>query len=187
MHPQRKQRLIIILFMVVFSSVAVGLMAYALRENINLFYPPSKIVAGEAPIDTRIRAGGCVMPGTVARSAESLQVSFLVTDGVAELEIHYEGILPDLFAEGEAVVVNGRLSGDGIFMASEVLAKHDETYTPPEVAESIQVESQYGEQEGAYNQASRKDDTARCDTMNLVEPANPVEASKQVDAAGAES
>lgn len=138
MHPVRKQRLITVLFIVAFASVAIGLMSYALRENINLFYPPSKIIAGEAPVDKRIRAGGCVLPGSVKRSGDSLDVGFLVTDGAAQLEIHYSGILPDLFSEGEAVVVNGRLDGDGVFQATEVLAKHDENYTPPEVADSVQ-------------------------------------------------
>ena len=138
MHPVRKQRLVVVIFIVVFSSAAVGLLAFALRENINLFYPPAKIAAGEAPIDTRIRAGGCVLPGRVVRSSDSLDVNFLITDGAATVEVQYSGILPDLFAEGEAVVVNGRLNGEGVFMASEVLAKHDETYTPPEVADSIQ-------------------------------------------------
>ncbi len=138
MHPVRKQRLIMVVFIVAFASVAVGLMTFALRENINLFYPPSKIVAGEAPLETRIRAGGCVLPGSVNRDNESLEVSFLITDGGADLQVSYSGILPDLFSEGEAVVVNGMLNGDGVFMASQVLAKHDETYTPPEVAESVQ-------------------------------------------------
>jgi cytochrome c-type biogenesis protein CcmE len=138
MHPVRKQRLIMVVFIVVFASVAIGLMAFALRENINLFYPPSKIVAGEAPLETRIRAGGCVLPGSVSRDNESLEVTFLITDGGADLQVSYSGILPDLFSEGEAVVVNGMLNGDGVFMASQVLAKHDETYTPPEVAESVQ-------------------------------------------------
>ncbi|WP_439134090.1 cytochrome c maturation protein CcmE [Pseudomaricurvus sp.] len=138
MHPVRKQRLILVLFIVIFASVAVGLMAYALRENINLFYPPTKIASGEAPVDTRIRAGGCVLPGKVQRSSDSLDVNFLITDGAATVAVHYTGILPDLFAEGEAVVVNGKLNGDGVFMATEVLAKHDETYTPPEVAEAME-------------------------------------------------
>ncbi|GAB3106225.1 cytochrome c maturation protein CcmE [Aestuariicella hydrocarbonica] len=138
MHPVRKQRLIMVLFVVIFASVAVGLLAYALRENINLFYPPSKIIAGEAPVDKRIRAGGCVLPGEVRRAKDNLDVSFLITDGAASVEVQYSGILPDLFAEGEAVVVNGKLNGEGVFMASEVLAKHDETYTPPEVAEAMQ-------------------------------------------------
>ena len=138
MNPARKQRLIIVLFIVVFASAAIGLLTFALRENINLFYPPSAIVNGQAPIERRIRAGGCVLPGKVVRSGDSLDVSFLITDGAASVEVHYNGILPDLFAEGEAAVVTGKLNGDGIFMANEVLAKHDETYTPPEVAEAMQ-------------------------------------------------
>ncbi|WP_317929257.1 cytochrome c maturation protein CcmE [Halioxenophilus sp. WMMB6] len=135
MHAVRKQRLFLVLFIVIFASAAVGLLVFALRENINLFYPPSKIVAGEAPIDKHIRAGGCVLPGTVKRSTTDLGVSFLITDGAANVEVHYSGILPDLFAEGEAAVVTGSVNGDGIFMATQVLAKHDENYTPPEVAD----------------------------------------------------
>jgi cytochrome c-type biogenesis protein CcmE len=138
MKPARKQRLIIVLFIVVFASAAIGLLTFALRENINLFYPPSAIVNGQAPIERRIRAGGCVLPGKVVRSGDSLDVSFMITDGAASVEVHYNGILPDLFAEGEAAVVTGKLNGDGIFMANEVLAKHDETYTPSEVAEAMQ-------------------------------------------------
>ncbi len=145
MHPIRKQRLILVLFIVFFSSLAAGLMGYALRENINLFYPPSDIVAGQAPVDKQIRAGGCVLPGSVDRAEDSLIVSFLVTDGAAELEVQYNGILPDLFAEGEAVVVNGRLDGDGVFQASQVLAKHDENYTPPEVADTMKNKGEYDE------------------------------------------
>lgn len=137
MHPLRKQRLIIVLFIVIFSSVAVGLMAYALRENINLFYPPSKIATGEVPHNTRIRAGGCVKPGSVVRASDSLQVSFSITDGVADVPVTYSGLLPDLFAEGEAAVVNGMLDEAGVFNATEVLAKHDENYMPPEVAEAM--------------------------------------------------
>ncbi len=145
MHPVRKQRLYVVIFIVVFTSVAIGLLVYALRENINLFYPPSKIVSGEAPINKRIRAGGCVLPGHVVRSGKNLDVSFLITDGAANVEVQFTGILPDLFAEGEAVVVNGQLNGDGVFQASEVLAKHDETYTPPEVAEAMQNTGEHQE------------------------------------------
>ena len=137
MHPIRKQRLYLVVFIVIFSSIAVSLMVYALRENINLFYPPSQIVAGEAPVATRIRAGGCVMTGSVVRSNTNLDVSFRITDGQAEVQINYSGILPDLFEEGEAVVVNGMLDTQGEFNATEVLAKHDENYLPPEVAEAM--------------------------------------------------
>ncbi|GLS27476.1 cytochrome c maturation protein CcmE [Marinibactrum halimedae] len=150
MHPVRKQRLIFVVFVVVFATVAIGLMVFALRENMNLFYPPSKIAAGEAPVDKSIRAGGCVMPGTVKRSGENLDVNFLITDGSADVKVFYSGILPDLFAEGEAVVVNGKLSESGDFNATEVLAKHDENYMPPEVADAMAAAGNAGD--GAQHQ-----------------------------------
>ena len=151
MHPARKQRLFIVLFIVVFSSIAVLLMAYALRENINLFYPPSKIVAGEAPVDRTIRVGGCVIPGSVERSAKNLDVSFAITDGSANMRVNYSGILPDLFAESEAIVANGKLDTQGQFNATEVLAKHDENYMPVEVAEAMADAS---EKTGTQHQAT---------------------------------
>ncbi len=137
MHPLRRQRLMIVAFIVVFSSVAVGLIAYALRENINLFYPPSKIAAGEVPHNTRIRAGGCVKPGSVVRSSQNLEIHFVITDGASNVRVNFNGILPDLFAEGEAAVINGIVTDSGELNASEVLAKHDENYVPPEVADSM--------------------------------------------------
>ena len=143
MHPVRKQRLIIVLFIVLFSSLAIGLMAYALRENINLFYPPSKIAAGDVPHNTRIRAGGCVKPGSVSRASDTLLVNFVITDGSADVPVTYSGILPDLFAEGEAAVVNGVVNMAGVFEATEVLAKHDENYTPPEVAEAMKDKGEH--------------------------------------------
>lgn len=141
MHPQRKQRLLIVSFIVVFTSIAVGLMLYALRGNINLFYPPAEIVAGKAPVDTSIRAGGMVVPGSVVRGSDDLSVEFKVTDYQSEVTIVYSGILPDLFAEGEGVVAAGRLDEDGVLQATEVLAKHDENYMPPEVADALQASS----------------------------------------------
>lgn len=143
MHPVRKQRLMIVIFIVVFSSIAVGLMAYALRENINLFYPPSKIASGDVPHNTRIRAGGCVKPGSVQRSDTSLQVHFLITDGTSDVKVNFNGILPDLFAEGEAAVINGVVTESGEINASEVLAKHDENYVPPEVAEAMKDKGEH--------------------------------------------
>jgi len=139
MHPKRKQRLILVLFIVALSSTAVGLSVYALRSNLNYFYPPSQIVSGEAPRGKTIRAGGCVVPGTVVRASDSLLVDFDVTDGLEELSVRYDQILPDLFAEGEAVVLTGELDNEGVFIASKVLAKHDETYMPPEVADTVQT------------------------------------------------
>lgn len=141
MHPVRRQRLFLVLFIVVFSTVAVGLMAFALRDNINLFYAPAQVVSGEVPPDTRVRAGGCVQTGSVSRSETTLETRFELTDGIVAFPVTYAGILPDLFAEGEAAVVNGTLDTSGVFRATEVLAKHDEEYMPPEVAEVMMTAS----------------------------------------------
>ena len=100
MHPQRKQRLLIILFILVVSGLAAGLLGYALKENINLFYPPADIAAGKAPTGKAIRAGGMVQEGSVQRASDSLVTRFVVTDFSATVTVEYEGILPDLFAEG---------------------------------------------------------------------------------------
>lgn len=137
MHPVRKQRLILVLVLVTLSSVAVGFVTYAMRENMDYFYAPSAFVAGEVPFEKRIRAGGCVVPGSVQRSDGSLDVQFVITDGEAELSVVFDKILPDLFAEGEAAVITGQLMQNGTMRADKVLAKHDENYTPPEVAESM--------------------------------------------------
>lgn len=141
MHPVRRQRLWVVLSIVVFSSLAVGLAAYALRGNINLFYPPVEVAAGRAPIGTPIRVGGMVVENSIQRSTDSLELRFQVTDYRATVDILYEGILPDLFGEGEGAVASGRLRSDGVLVADEVLAKHDETYMPPEVAEALKASS----------------------------------------------
>src|SRR5690606_8706801 len=137
MRPLRRQRLILVIFIVEFSALAAGLLTYALRENINLFYPPGKIAAGEVPLNTRIRGSVCVKPDSIVRASDILQVSFVITDGLGEAPVSYTGIIPALFAEGEAGVVNGMLDSQGVFQASQVLAKHDENYMPPEVADAM--------------------------------------------------
>jgi cytochrome c-type biogenesis protein CcmE len=139
MHPARRQRLIIVVSVVLFSSLAVGFAVYALRGNINLFYPPAEVAAGLAPRDTPIRVGGMVVAGSVQRSPTSLEVRFEVTDYQATVPVIYDGILPDLFAEGEGAVAAGVLRDDGVLLASEVLAKHDENYMPPEVAAALEA------------------------------------------------
>ena len=138
MHPKRKQRLLIAICIVVFSSTAIGLVSYALRGNINLFYPPADVAAGKAPTDRAIRVGGMVVEGSIKRSETDLTTVFLVTDYDGVVEVSYTGILPDLFAEGEGVVASGSLDSRGRFMATEVLAKHDENYMPPEVAAALE-------------------------------------------------
>ena len=138
MKPARKQRLLIVVFIVVLASIVVGLLSYALRENINLFYTPSQMAAGEAPVNTQIRVGGMVVVDSLQRAEDSLDSTFRITDGAATLVVHYSGILPDLFAEDEAAVATGALGDDGRFVAEQVLAKHDEEYMPPEVADAMQ-------------------------------------------------
>ena len=137
MHPLRKQRLQIVVMIVAASAIASGLIIYMLGQNANYFYTPSQVMSGEAPADVFIRAGGMVVEGSVRRDPKSLAVDFDVTDGTAVLGIRYTGILPYLFAENEAAIAAGRLDQNRVLQASEVLAKHDEKYTPPEVAESM--------------------------------------------------
>ncbi len=144
MHPQRKKRLHLILFLVVAVAAAVGLAMYSLSQNINLFQTPTQIANGEVPPGRTIRAGGLVVAGSVERDQEGLGVTFRVTDGAAEVPVYYEGILPDLFREGQGIVALGQVRADGVFVASEVLAKHDENYMPPEVQEALEQAHQDG-------------------------------------------
>jgi cytochrome c-type biogenesis protein CcmE len=144
MHPVRKQRLYLVLFIVVFSSAAIGLMLYALKGNINLFYPPAEVIAGQAPVGQSIRVGGMVVEGSIKRSDSSLQVEFELTDYQGTVPVIYVGILPDLFDEGQGAVAAGKLNDDGQLVASEVLAKHDENYMPPEVAEALEKSAAMG-------------------------------------------
>ncbi|MED5490681.1 cytochrome c biogenesis protein CcmE [Halopseudomonas pachastrellae] len=137
MHPARKKRLILILLVLLGVGAAVALALSALRENINLFYTPTQIANGEVPEGARIRAGGMVVDGSVKRSTDSLDVQFDVSDGAEAVTIAYSGILPDLFREGQGIVALGRVNADGVLVADEVLAKHDEEYMPPEVAKAM--------------------------------------------------
>jgi len=137
MTPKRKKRMAFVLAVVVGVSVAVGLALYALNQNINLFYSPTQIAKGEAAAGQRIRAGGMVVNGSVVRDQQSLQVSFDLTDYEETVTVHYSGILPDLFREGQGIVAQGSMDGNGIFQATEVLAKHDENYMPPEVKSAL--------------------------------------------------
>ena len=138
MNPKRKKRLMIVLLIVVGVGSAVGLTLYALSQNINLFYSPTQIANGEAPIGTRIRAGGMVVEGSVKRDPDSLRVEFAVTDYEHAVPVVFSGILPDLFREGQGIVAQGEMDADGKLQAVEVLAKHDENYMPPEVAEALE-------------------------------------------------
>ncbi|MFM1988438.1 MAG: Heme chaperone CcmE [Pseudomonadota bacterium] len=116
-------------------SVAVGLVLYALRSNIVFFFTPTQIAKNEAPQGRAFRVGGLVEPGSLKR--DGIDVAFRVTDGAKAIDVTYRGTLPDLFKEGKGVVAQGALGPDGVFKASEVLAKHDENYMPPEAAEAL--------------------------------------------------
>ncbi len=146
MKSHRRNRLLLVVFVVMAAGTAVGLTMKALNENINLFYSPAQITDGEAPVGSLIRAGGMVMAGSVDRSTEDLTVRFVISDlKAAEVTVEYVGILPDLFREGQGVIARGVLNKDGVFVAEEVLAKHDENYMPPEVAGVLAQEQGSGE------------------------------------------
>jgi len=137
-NPIRKKRLYIVLAILAGVGIAVALALSALQQNINLFYTPTQIADGEAPQDTRIRAGGMVADGSLKRTGDSLDVEFVVTDFANDVTIRYRGILPDLFREGQGIVALGKLNADGELIADEVLAKHDEKYMPPEVTKALE-------------------------------------------------
>ncbi len=153
MTPKRKKKLALIGLMLSALAIAVGLTLYALSANINLFFAPTQIVQGEAPLDREIRAGGMVVDGSVQRDSDSLNVRFAVTDYNAEIWINYDKILPDLFREGQGVVVVGRLNETGEIVASQVLARHDENYMPPEVAAALEAAGQMPDHSPFRNQA----------------------------------
>lgn len=137
MQAARKRKLSLLLFIVFIISLASALVLYALRQNISLFYTPTQIVAGEAPYHHKIRIGGMVEKGSLIRSAKKLDVQFDVTDFNKSLHVHYRGILPDLFREGQGIVAEGTLVDQSHFQATQVLAKHDENYMPPEVKAAL--------------------------------------------------
>jgi cytochrome c-type biogenesis protein CcmE len=136
MNPARKRRLWLILALVLASGVAATLVTLALRENITYLYTPSQVYAGEAADQAVFRLGGMVAKDSLKRVDGTLKVSFGVTDGDAVMTVRHEGILPDLFRENQAVIATGRREGDE-FVATKILAKHDEQYMPREVAEAM--------------------------------------------------
>jgi cytochrome c-type biogenesis protein CcmE len=133
----RRQRMLTVALVLTGVALAVGLALQAFEENLLFFYSPSQVLAGEAPEGRTFRLGGLVTDGSMYREPGDLKVRFTVTDNQNSLTVFYEGVLPDLFREGQGVIANGTLQPDGSFRAEEVLAKHDENYMPPEVAEML--------------------------------------------------
>lgn len=122
---------------VVALGVAATLILSAFEKNLVFFFSPSQVAANEAPQGRAFRIGGLVAPGSIKRQADGVSVQFVVTDTAKDVAVVYRGLLPDLFREGKGVVAQGRVGADGVFHASEVLAKHDENYMPPEAAEAL--------------------------------------------------
>jgi len=144
MHPKRKKRLYLIVLMVAGVGVGIGLALNAFNDNLMFFYSPSEVVAGEAPAGHPIRVGGLVTTGSVKRQENGLTVRFDVTDNAETVTVEYTGILPDLFREGQGIIARGKIDAEGVFVADEVLAKHDENYMPPEVADALQTAHEEG-------------------------------------------
>lgn len=132
----RQQRIALIVGGLAVLGIAAALVLNAFQSNLVFFFSPTQVASGEAPKDRLFRIGGMVKEGSLAREADGVTVRFVVTDTAREMTVNYKGILPDLFKEGKGVVAQGKLGADGVFVASEVLAKHDENYMPPEVADA---------------------------------------------------
>jgi cytochrome c-type biogenesis protein CcmE len=135
----RHKRFVFVAIAIVGVGIAATLAISSMRSNMSYFFSPSKVMANEAPKDAVFRLGGLVVDKSLARQEDGLTVVFDVTDNAETIRVSYTGILPDLFGEGQGVVTKGRLGEDGVFYAEEVLAKHDESYMPPEVADSLQT------------------------------------------------
>lgn len=151
MRLRKQQRLVLVVVALVLLGGATGLVLFALSESVAFFVTPSDIAQGRVDADRRFRLGGLVVPGSIEQGAADGAVAFALTDQASEVRVTYQGLLPDLFREGQGIVAQGTLGRDGTFVASEVLAKHDESYMPPEVAEALKQAGvwRHGENGGA--------------------------------------
>ena len=144
MTPKQKQRLLIVLAILVAAVLATVLIVYAVGENMNLYRTPTQVAAGDVPDGQAFKVGGMVMDGSVQREPGSLKVRFTLTDYQHQVNVSYDRILPDLFREGQGIVATGRLDSEGVFVADEVLAKHDENYMPREVQQTLEASGKAG-------------------------------------------
>ncbi len=140
----RHKRFVFVTIAIVGVAIAAALALSALQSNIAYFFSPTQVLAGEPPKGKVFRLGGMVVEGSMTRKPGDLTVSFAVTDTAKSVTVSYTGILPDLFGEGQGVVTRGKLGGDGVFYAEEVLAKHDESYMPPEVQDAVDKAQKMG-------------------------------------------
>lgn len=153
---RKRRRLYFVLLGMLGLGTAMALMLTAMEDNIVFFFSPSEMKERAAAPQQRLRVGGLVEEGTIIKSGET--VRFTVTDNVERLTIQYTGILPDLFREGQGIVAEGKMGTDGVFMATDVLAKHDENYMPPEVAEALKKTGHW-QPEGSGSGASTTNKT----------------------------
>jgi len=137
MSPVRKKRFYMVLLLVAGVSIATFLIVQSFSQNMMFFFSTTEVKQGKAPQDREFRLGGLVVEGSVKRVAKTLTVQFELTDSITPVSVEYTGILPDLFREGQGIIAKGQLNAQGVFVAGEVLAKHDENYMPPEVADSL--------------------------------------------------
>ncbi len=138
---RRQRRMLLVASGAVVSALVVALLLQAFQRNLMYFHSPTEIVSGQTPEGARFRLGGLVVAGSVTRTPGTVEVAFDLADCENQIRVHYAGILPDLFREGQGIVVTGRLTEDAAFAADEVLAKHDENYMPPELAKSLESET----------------------------------------------
>lgn len=152
---RKRKRMTIVLSSLIMLGVAVSLVLFAFEDNIVFFYGPTDIAQKNVGPGQHFRLGGLVVEGSVAKAEDGVTTLFEVTDGAEEVKVSYKGILPDLFREGQGIVAQGELNNDSLFIASEVLAKHDETYMPPEVVEAMKRAGTWKE-EGEVDHSSEE-------------------------------
>ena len=153
MRLRKRQRLVLVVVALLLLGGASTLVLMALSDSVAFFASPSDIASGKVDSDRRFRLGGLVVEGSVQRGGADGQVQFALTDEANVVQVRYQGLLPDLFREGQGIVAQGVLGQDGVFVASEVLAKHDETYMPPEVAEALKKAGTWRHNEAAAGEA----------------------------------
>jgi len=151
MNPIRKKRIVLLGLMIIGVGTAIGFALYAFNQNLMFYFSPTDVAQGKAPAHSNFRLGGVVVEGSVKREHKSLLVKFDLTDGAETLKVEYEGILPDLFREGQVILAKGQIGTHKVFTANEVLAKHDENYMPREVAESLAKAAKMKQQQQKTN------------------------------------
>ena len=152
---KRHKRIVFIVASLAALSLATALVLGAFRNNLVFFFSPTQVMAKEAPVGKTFRIGGLVQTGTLKRDSDGLTIRFSVTDTATSIPIVYKGILPDLFKEGRGCVAQGRVGGDGVFYADQIMAKHDENYMPPEAARALDQAKDMEKVKNSANEAAK--------------------------------